>query len=359
MQNQSLTKDVLEQHILGGLLGAALGDAMGSATEQHQIDEIIHDHHGLLDRLVPPPLDTFSYRGDGVAGYVTDDVSQMLALAETLIASDGNITVQKWVERLLDWAAKSPMRDQMGPTTRPLLEAIAKGESIEHIGVVGKSTRKQASMGVTNGSSMRIAPAGLINPGNIVEAVKTAWITCQPTHDTQIAASGAGAIAAGNAAALMPGADVFSVVQACLEGARLGEEIGAREGRKVPGPSVARRIEIAVEEALRAVSFEDALRRLEAAVGNSVYTVESVPAAVGIFVAAQGDPLRCAMGGTNIGNDTDTIAAMAGSMAGALRGPQAIPADMRATLRKANREDFDALARGLTEIGWKRLTAKI
>jgi ADP-ribosylglycohydrolase len=340
----------LKDHIHGGLLGAALGDAMGAATEQHHIDEIIAAHGGLLQTLLPPKEDTFSHRGDGVAGYVTDDVSQMMALSEVLIATKGKITVQAWVKRLLEWAEFSPMRHQMGPTTQPMLEAIARGESTDHIGVVGNSTRKLTSMGVTNGAAMRVAPAGLINPGDIEGAVETAWVTCQPTHDTQIAAAGAGAIAAGCAAALTPGTDVFSVTRACLEGARLGEQFGVEMGRVVAGPNVERRIEIAVEEALKAADFEDALRRLEASVGNSVYTVESVPAAIGIFVASGGDPFWCAVGGTNIGNDTDTIAAMAGAMSGALRGTAGVPADLRAILEAANPEDFAALAAGLAEV---------
>ncbi|MFT5197168.1 MAG: ADP-ribosylglycohydrolase, partial [Candidatus Promineifilaceae bacterium] len=140
---------------------------------------------------------------------------------------------------------------------------------------------------------------------------------------------------------------------AALAGARLGEKIGRENGRTAPGPSVVRRIEMAVEEALRASSFEEALRNIEATVGNSVMMVESTPAAVGIFVAAKGDPLGCAIGGTNIGNDTDTIAAMAGSMAGALRGYASIPQEMLTMIHEANDEDIIKLADGLTKIAWR------
>ena len=346
----------LGKHILGSLLGAALGDAMGAATEQHQIDEIIATHGGLLDKLIPPPVDTFSH--SDIAGLVTDDCSQMFALIEVLIATEGKFDEMAWIKRLIHWSQYSPMRRQQGPTTKPLLAALAAGESTDHIGVVGDSTRKLASMGTTNGASMRVAPAGLIHPGDIEAAVWTAWISAKPTHNTQIAASGAGAIAAGVAEALLPTADVFSVVEAALAGARLGEKIGRENGRVAPGPSVVRRIELAVEEALRAASFEEALRNIEAAVGNSVMMVESTPAAVGIFVAAKGEPVGCAVGGTNIGNDTDTIAAMAGAMAGALKGPEAIPQDMRDTLNTANEEDIAQLAAGLTQIAWRNWQSK-
>jgi len=352
----SFDRQQLRSRVLGGLLGAALGDAMGAATEQHQIDEIIQTHSGLLRELVPPPADTFSE--SDIAGLVTDDSSQMFTLAQALIDTGGHLDDATWLKTLLHWSQHSPMRHQMGPTTRPLLEALAAGESTDDIGivgVVGRSTRKLASMGATNGAAMRVAPAGLVHPGDIENAVRLAWLTARLTHDTQIAASGAGAIAAGVCEALTPNGDVFSVVTAALKGAALGEEIGRREGRCVPGPSVGRRIEMAIEEALIAGSLEQALRDIEASVGNSVMMVESVPAAIGIFVAAAGDPLECAVGGTNIGNDTDTIGAMAGALAGALRGYEALPQAMVATIQAVNDEDIPALAEGLTAIAWRNL----
>jgi ADP-ribosylglycohydrolase len=345
-------RERLHDHVLGSLAAAALGDAMGAATEQHAIPEILEEHGGLLRELLAPNNDTFS--GGNLPGQITDDTSQMFAMAEALIAANGDLTEDAWVQKLLHWSQTSPMARMMGPTTKPLLEAIARGEDTSTIGQVGTSTRKLTSFGTTNGPAMRIAPAGLINPGDPEAAVQLAWLTSRPTHDTQIAASGAGAIAAGVAEALTVGADVYSVTQACLWGARRGEEVGAAEGRVVAGPSVTRRIELAIEEALRARGLEDALRRIEASVGNSVMIVESVPAAVGIFVAVGGDPLETAVGGTNIGNDTDTIAAIAGSLAGALRGIAAVPADLVATVKSVNSEDIDGLAEGLTEIAWAR-----
>ena len=65
---------------------------------------------------------------------------------------------------------------------------------------------------------------------------------------------------------------------------------------------------------------------IEASIGNSVMMVESAPAAVGVFVAAAGDPLDTVSAGASIGNDSDTVAAMAGALAGALRGIDAVPA---------------------------------
>lgn len=346
------SRERLHDHILGSLAAAALGDAMGAATEQHTIDEIVAQYGGLLRELRTPSSDTFSYGNQ--AGQITDDTSQMFALAQTIIDCDGNLTEQAWLATLIDWSQNSPHRTQMGPTTRPLLQALAAGHDTSAIGR-GLSTRKLTSFGASNGAAMRIAPAGLVHPGDIEAAVQLAWITSRPTHDTQIAAAGAGAIAAGVAHALMPGADVFSVVRACLEGARLGEALGIRAGRHVPGPNIARRIELAIEEALRASDLLDAIRRIEASVGNSVMMVESAPAAVGVFVAAAGNVLDTVAAGASIGNDSDTVAAMAGSLAGALRGIGGVPADMFATVKAVNDEDIEAIGAGLTAIAWHNL----
>jgi ADP-ribosylglycohydrolase len=328
---------------------------MGAATEQHEISEIIALHGGLLRELKAPSSETFS--AGNLPGQITDDTSQMFALREVLIETDGDLTEDAWVRKLLHWSQTSPMARMMGPTTRPLLEAIAAGQDTSRIGCSGFSSRKMTSFGATNGAAMRIAPAGLVFPGDMEGAVRLAWLTSQPTHDTQIAAAGAGAIAAGVARALEVDADVNAVAEACLWGARFGEELGAREGRRVAGPNVARRIEVAIEEAFRARDLEDALRRIEASVGNSVMTVESVPAAVGIFVAAGGDPLESVAGGTNIGNDSDTIAAMAGALAGALGGIAAVPQDQYETVKAVNSEEIEALAAGLTALAWRRVSA--
>src|SRR2546430_14461936 len=61
-------------------------------------------------------------------------------------------------------------------------------------------------------------------------------------------------------------------------------------------------------------------QQIHAQVASGLPIPEAVPAAVGIFVAAGGDPMEAIAGGGNIGDDTHTVAIIAGSMAGALRG---------------------------------------
>lgn len=347
----------LYDHILGSLVLAGMGDAMGAATEQWTTPEIYAQYSGPLRAFYKPPPDTFSGAVGNKLGQITDDTSQMYYLAQTLIETDGNLTADAWVRCLLRWADESPHVGNMGPTTRLVVEALRKGEDPYKVGLIGTSNRPMAHIGATNGSAMRVAPAGLVNPGNIEAACQDALTTCLPSHNTQIAIAAACAIAAGVAEALTTKADVFSVARACLAGARRGEELAAKHGRRAPGPSIVARTELAIQLALKARSLEEAVEQIEAYIGNSVAACESAPAAIGLFVYGGGAPIESIAGGVNIGNDTDTIAAMSGALAGALCGYRAIPPDLAATFLTANAHEFnlEQLAKGLTAIAHRRV----
>jgi ADP-ribosylglycohydrolase len=57
----------------------------------------------------------------------------------------------------------------------------------------------------------------------------------------------------------------------------------------------------------------------------------------------------------SVGNDTDTIATMAGALAGALKGLRSVPSELVEQVRAANDDvDIDALAAGLTQVVVRR-----
>jgi len=59
---------------------------------------------------------------------------------------------------------------------------------------------------------------------------------------------------------------------------------------------------------------------------DTVFSLEMVPCALAICFIARGDAEQAIVGATNIGRDSDTIAAMAGELIGALHGVDALPA---------------------------------
>ena len=317
-------REWLEDRIRGCLAFAALGDAAGAPVEgctRAQVD------------ACGDPVEAI--RRVSIAA-VTDDTGQLEALVRALIDSGGDLTQAAWRDALLSWFRTSPTAERAGPTTRAMLEGAP----------VGADDR----VGATNGSAMRAAPCGLVHPGDPERAVELAWLTSRVTHDTQVAAAAAGAIAAGVSVALRPGCGVEEVTEACVLGAALGNGLGVREGRAVLLPRVSDRIELAIDEARAGRDLDDALDRVEAAVGTSMLAFESVPAAVGVLAATDGHPFKAVSAGVRIGGDTDTIAAMAGALAGAMQGYARHERDERALLAFVMLPNLDELVPGLAAV---------
>lgn len=352
-------REYLSKKIRGSLISAGVGDALGAPTELYQIDEILNKYNGLLTSFVTPPNDTFAGDLNGVKGLITDDASQMYVLAEGLISAGyDQFTNQDWVECLLRWAQMQPYANYQGPTTELIVKALKAGTPTNEIGRIGLSERQAPQVGVTNGAGMRVAPAGLVYPGDIDKSCELALLTCLPSHDTNIAIASACAIAAAVSQAMAHNATVDSVIEAALLGAAKGESLARQHARVVAGPSIEMKIRLAVSIANECDDLIEFLRKMEGHVGNSVLAHESIPCALGIIAFTQGDVFQGIVAATNIGNDTDSIATMVGSIAGALNGSDAIPQEMLDEWLAVNSRDFDvtAIADGLTELAIKSLS---
>jgi ADP-ribosylglycohydrolase len=72
--------------------------------------------------------------------------------------------------------------------------------------------------------------------------------------------------------------------------------------------------------------------------------------ALGFLLVAQGDFEQAIFGAANYGRDNDSIAGMAGAIAGALHGDRAIRPEWISRINTANRVDLNPLARDLTEL---------
>ncbi|MGC4026748.1 MAG: ADP-ribosylglycohydrolase family protein [Mesorhizobium sp.] len=338
--------------IYGSLVLAGIGDALGAPTELWSIEEVFSHYNGLATRFETPMPDTFAGANHGKRGEVTDDASQMYYLARAIVKADGRLDQKAWVDCLLDWAATSPKSAFMGPTTAAIVNALREGKPLDTIGVVGTSKRKLPSLGNTNGSAMRVAPAGLVHPGDIASACNLALVTCLPSHDTDVAIASACAVAAG-AAVAMVGAGHDEVIRACREGGVIGTRLAVEHARVPPGPRFTTRLDLALQIAAQAGDDDRRfLTDLEAAIGTGVLACESVPAAIAILAYAKGDPLRTVALGASAGGDTDTLATMAGGVVGAMVGKAGLPASLTREFLDMNDAEygFDKLADGLTLI---------
>jgi ADP-ribosylglycohydrolase len=117
--------------------------------------------------------------------------------------------------------------------------------------------------------------------------------------------------------------------------------VGASRGHWVAGADVASRIAWAaglITSRPRRPEAGGGFPRREAAdliyrlVGTSLATQESVPAAFAVLAAVPDDPWRACLLAASLGGDCDTIAALAGAVAGACHGIGAFPPEAVAVI---------------------------
>ena len=318
---------------LGALYGLAVGDALGMPTQtlsRRRVAELFGD----LDRLHAGPAENEVSAGLP-AGHVTDDTDQAVLLGELLVAGRGTVDPDALARRLLAWQRRmvdAGSADLLGPSTVRALRLVSEGAPA---GTTGR-------WGDTNGAAMRVAPLGVAVASRPLDRLCAAVADVDRlTHDTTVANAGACAVAA--------------VVSAGVEGARWDDALavgvraaatGATLGHHVAGADVGRRIGWAVE-LVRGATDDGTLDLVDGLVGTSLATQESVTAAFAVAAAAGGDPWRAVRLAARLGGDSDTIAAMAGAMAGACAGLRALPVAVVEEVRRVNDLHLEGLAAGL------------
>lgn len=340
----------LYDRILGSLYTAAMGDALGAPTETMSAAEIGHYYGGRVTFFVDGAVNPAFHNAR--VGEISDDTSQLYEMARAVIASGGSFTEEDAAQALLNWADRYPRYYPVcaGPTTRNVIDELRSGKKAVEVGKsrgIGMPER-----GCSNGAAMHVAPAGLIHPGDPAGALETAITMTRVSHGTQIGYASACAVACAVAQALSPERDVYQVVRAALYGAKEGERRGMLEGTSAPGASVYSRIHKAIGIVYDCETMEEAERRLDERLGgDSSAAAPAVAIAVGLFAAADGDPIKTIVSAANVGGDTDTIGCIAGAIAGAYAGYTALPENWCSFFEQANRDiPLEPIARGLCEI---------
>lgn len=303
----------------GALYGLAIGDALGMPTQMLSRRKITERWGPLMAGFEPAPPDHPIAAGLP-AGAVTDDTEQAVLLGRLLVQGHGTVEPRELAQALVSWERDMAARgslDLLGPSTKRAVAAIGEGVPPEEAG----------ASGTTNGAAMRITPIGIAvsldHPAALIDQVVA---VSRITHNTGVALAGAAAVAAAVSAGLS-GADVGEATAFAVDAA----SIAADRGRWVAGADVAARIEWAT----RLASGRDVAAAAEVIytlVGTSLATQESVPAAFAVLAAVPDDPWQACLLAASLGGDCDTIAAMAGAVAGACHGVGAFPPDALAVI---------------------------
>lgn len=266
----------------GALLGLAVGDALGAPVEFMRpgtFDPVTEMLGGGHHELMP--------------GEWTDDTSMALCLAESLIECRGFDPVDQ-LQRYVRWwrfghLSSTGICFDIGNTTRAALAAFES--SGQPAGLASPDT-------AGNGSIMRLAPVPMLYALRIEDAIEFAGQSSMTTHAAAEAVSACRYMAA--------------VIVRALNG-------GEKEDVLAPPGS------FDLADGVKRVAFGSFRIFNPPQIRGSGYVVESLEAALWAFHHADNFADGACMA-VNLGDDSDTTAAVYGQIAGAYYGVNGIPA---------------------------------
>lgn len=292
-------------HARGCLAGLALGDALGSPAEGKTPAQI-RERWGRIE-------DFLSAEQGG-----TDDTEYALFSARLLLVYGFELTPAQVVE-----AYRREIISGDNPYKGAGFSEILAIRNLEAGLLPPASGRHLHSW--SDGLAMRVAPYGIVAAGDPALAAELAAIDGIVTNAGEGVYSGQAVAAA--VAVAMTGAEIDVIAKAALS--VLPEDCWT-------GRSVRRALKIARSHP----GAWNAIQPLyDEIVCHTYYWADIAPEAVGlafgVLAASGGDFVESVLGSVNIGRDTDTIAAIAGAIAGARGGFSAIPLHWRLRIRKA------------------------
>jgi poly(ADP-ribose) glycohydrolase ARH3 len=269
----------------GCLLGQAIGDALGAPFEGQPADFVFFNSGPVGELLAQPSTEVLRY---------TDDTQMMIGVAESLL-DDGQIDQHHLRQRFV--ANYDPERGY-GPGARRILEGLARGEDVEQL---VDTVFPGGSFG--NGAAMRVAPIGLLFGPDLDRVAEEARASAWPTHRHPLGVEGVQVLAL--------------AVALAAQGPPLDRGTLYRELRR----------RCRTEEFRWQLRAAAKLRPHHSVhfLGNSLPAHRSVVTAIACFTTCAGSFEQAVAKAIALGDDTDTLAAMAGALCGAYVGVAAIP----------------------------------
>jgi ADP-ribosylglycohydrolase len=242
------------------------------------------------------PLGRWS-REDGV---YTDDMRYRLMACQAILRKGGPITGQDLADEWLNYRLMVEGADMAQPTLS------WEGPQQAYARIMASTAQLTDMM-----QQHRACRSGWDAPLGLIYAA-----------DPEGAARDGYAVAVAVATALTPNAQMDQVVDNVLTYAdSLGNLSNEFRGRVKRLIAIAEQCENVF--ALREPFYHEFLVTFPP--WDAVFTLEMVPCALALCLIAKGDPEQAIIGATNMGRDSDTIAAIAGEICGALRGAESFP----------------------------------
>ena len=296
--------DARRDRALGAFVGLAIGDALGTTIEFRRRDS----YEAIEDMIGGGP---FGLK----PGEWTDDTSMALCLADSLLAHDGALNPHDLALRFVRW-----WREGENSVTGRCFDIGGATQSalafFEQTGVPRGSDHAHSA---GNGGIMRLAPVAVAAKGDATKAAALARAQSEVTHAALECLDAAEALA--------------QVLAAGIAG----------EGRGALKAGARANLAAAKVRAIAGGAFHGKSRR---DIRSSGYVVDTLEAA--LWAVSESETFEEAvLKAVNLGDDADTVGAVAGQVAGAVWGMNAIPERWRRGVAWSDRlvETADALWR--------------
>lgn len=296
----------------GCLLGLAVGDAFGAPFEGMPADAIYYSFGFARKIVAKPPMDSLTY---------TDDTQMMIGVAEAILESrriEEASLVRAFVRNF------DPGRGY-GQGARKILDLMASGGNWREL---SRTIFPGGSLG--NGAAMRVAPVGLFFHDDLDRVAEEAARSAYPTHVHPVGVEGAQLIAL--AVALVMRNERF-------DKDAFYSELMARAGTEEFQRQLAKAARLGPEDSI-------------AGFGSTLEAHRSVVTAIACFASSPESYVEVIARAVGLGDDTDTVAAMAGAISGAHLGVGALPKHLLALMENGpkGRDYIDELSKKLAAL---------
>jgi len=308
--------------VRGSIVGLAIGDALGHPTE------FVSSVAAIRSRWGPKGVTGFEASGRHPPGTFTDDTQMTIAVARGLIRA-GHKDIDELMtlmgREFVAWSRSSENNRAPGGTCLRGCRELERH-------VAWRSAGVRDSKGC--GAAMRAAPIGLYFHDDVDAMIRMAAAQSALTHRHPTGIASSVAAAAPVAYAVREGKidGMLEFTRDCVKklskemlvevgcDERLAQEIGTNE------------MMASLDETTASLETEaeDVCKLL----GGAWIGEEAVATALWCVFRARGDFSEAVLRGANSSGDSDSIACIAGSIAGALAGYEALPGDWRAAVEK-------------------------
>ena len=319
----------------GALVGGAIGDAMGMPAS-FLTREQIKNTYGYIKDFLKPDDDVQKYHGSLEAGDITDDTMESIIVSKVLIEHNG-FSEEAFNNEMKKWAIEQKMLEStvIGPSTRRYLTAL----------IEGRDPKETSGKGNTNGSAMRAAPIGVKYYNDIAKCIEAVAASSLPSHGSKPAVAAACAVAAAVSGGVHGGYSPNEILNMAYDAALYGEKKGA----DITAPMVSKRIKLieSIVDSVGEGGINDILDEIAGVFGASMFAYESVPVALAIFYAVNGNAKEGILGAVNTGDDADTNGSICGNICGAYSGASGLPDEWKERVQKTSSVDFKTEAQKL------------